>query len=133
MAEFKLVIADKSGKSTQKECKDDAAISFLNKKIGDKVDGDALALQGYTFEITGGSDYCGFPLRKGIPGLRRKQIMAGKGVGFRSCEKGTVIRKSVCPDIITDTTKQINVKILQYGTTPLFENAQKADEKGAAS
>lgn len=130
MAEFKLVISDKTGKSVQKECKDDSAVPFLNKKIGDKVSGDALGLAGYSFEITGGSDYCGFPLRKGIPGFRRKAILSRKGVGFRTIEKNKMVRKSVCPDIITDTTKQINVKISEYGTTPLFE--EKSAEKGAA-
>ena len=38
MAEFKLSIGDpKSGKTIQIEAKDESAIGFLNKKIGDKV------------------------------------------------------------------------------------------------
>lgn len=127
MAEFKVVIADpKTGKTMQRECKEDAAGAFLNKRIGDKVEGEPLACGGYTFQITGGSDYCGFPLRKGIPGTRRKSILTGKGVGFRTSEKNMKVRKSVCPDQISETTKQVNVKIIQYGATPLQE------EKGAA-
>ncbi len=121
MVECKLVIADaKTGRSVQKEIKDEAAAPFLQKKIGDKVEGDVVALPGYVFEITGGSDYCGFPLRKGVPGLRRMAILTGKGIGFRTSEKALKRRKSVCPNIITETIKQINVKVVTAGNTPLF-------------
>lgn len=121
MVECKLVISDtKTGRSLQKEVKDEAAGPFLQKKIGDKVDGDAVALPGYVFEITGGSDYCGFPLRKGIPGLRRMAILTGGGIGFRASEKALKRRKSVCPEMITENIKQINVKVVTAGNTPLF-------------
>lgn len=130
MAEFKLVISDpKTGRTIQKEVKEDAALPLLQKKLGDKIDGGDVALPGYVLEITGGSDYCGFPLRKGIPGLRRMAIMIGGGVGYRAREKSVRRRKSVCPDIITETTKQINVKIITFGQVPLFPEA--AEEKAA--
>ena len=133
MAEFKLVISDpKTGRSIQKEIKEDAALPFLQKKLGDKFEGDAVALPGYTFEITGGSDYCGFPLRKGIPGIRRKAILAGKGVGFRLMEKALKVRKSVCPDVINETIKQINAKVITFGSEPLFPQteAKEAEKTG---
>jgi len=120
MVECKLVISDTTGRSLQKEIKDESAAPFLQKKIGDKVDGDVVSLPGYVFEITGGSDYCGFPLRKGIPGLRRMKILTGKGIGFRTSEKALRRRKSVCPNVITETIKQINVKVVTAGSTPLF-------------
>lgn len=121
MVECKLVISDtKTGRSLQKEVKDNVAVVFLQKKIGDKVDGDGVALPGYVFEITGGSDYCGFPLRKGIPGLRRMAILTGKGIGFRTNEKALKRRKSVCPETITENIKQINVKVVTVGNISLF-------------
>ena len=77
MAEFKVVIADpKKGKSYQKEVKEDSAKGFLGLKIGDKVKGELLDLAGYEFEITGGSDYAGFPMRADVPGAARKRILA---------------------------------------------------------
>ncbi|MBI4440892.1 30S ribosomal protein S6e [Candidatus Woesearchaeota archaeon] len=120
MTEFKLNISDpKTGRTTQKDVKDDATLPFMQKKLGDKVEGSAIA-PGYVFEITGGSDYCGFPLRKGIQGLRRKAIVCNKGVGFRQIEKSKTIRKNVCPEVVTETTKQINVKIVTAGSESLF-------------
>ena len=37
MAEFKLVISGKEGKTVQKEVKEAQADTFMNLKIGDKV------------------------------------------------------------------------------------------------
>ena len=73
MAEFKLVISDpKSGRTMQKEVKDDSARAFLDKRIGENVSGDSFELNGYEFVITGGSDKSGFPMRKGILFPRKK-------------------------------------------------------------
>ena len=47
MAEFKLVISDpKSGRTMQKEVKDDSARAFLDKRIGENVSGDSFELNG---------------------------------------------------------------------------------------
>ncbi len=58
MAEFKVVISDpKTGLTVQREVKDPAAKAFLGLKIGDSIKGEAIDLQGYDFEVTGGSDF----------------------------------------------------------------------------
>ncbi len=143
MADFKLVIADpKSGKTVQKEAKEGSADALIGLKIKDKVDGSKIGFEGYEFEIRGGSDYCGFPLRKGILGLRRKSILIGKSVGCAGKERklrkhtkprsrgGFRCKKTVCPDVIQDKTVQINLKVLKAGKEPLFE--AKAEEAKAA-
>ena len=132
MAEFKLVISDpKTGKTTQKEIKDQSANAFLNKKIGETVAGESIDLTGYEFMITGGSDKSGFPMRKGIQS-KRKKILVGKGsVGFSGknrgyTEKGIVKKKTVCGDRVDSGIAQINLKITKQGTAQLFEEKKEA-------
>jgi len=132
MAEFKLVIADpKTGKCIQKTVAEQAAKSFIGLKIGATIKGEMIDLTGYEFSITGGSDFCGFPMRKGISGSR-KRILIGRGVGFKGGRKGMRVRKSVCGDSINENISQINLKILKYGAKKLEESKEKAPEGEAA-
>ena len=122
MAEFKLNIGDpKIKKTLKKEVKDNEAEIFLQKKIGDKVQGNSFGLEGYEFEITGGSDYAGFPMRKDVQGGTRKKILIVKGTGIRKNRDGRKIRKTVAGNAITSKTAQINLKVLKHGKTSLFE------------
>jgi small subunit ribosomal protein S6e len=128
MAEFKLVIGTKEGKCTQKEVKENDAKVFLHKKIGEKVSGDDCGLAGYEFEITGGSDSCGFPMRKDVKGTARKRILAVKGVGLKKKDKGIKIRKNVCGNTISDNISQINLKVLKEGKEKLGAKKEEARE-----
>jgi len=135
MAEFKLVISDpKTGKTMQKEVKEPGANAFLNKRIGESIAGENIDLSGYEFMITGGSDKCGFPMRKGILSPRKK-VLAGKGsVGFRGKNRGGFVRrlmkkKTVCGEKIDISISQINLKITKQGETAIFEEAPKAEAK----
>lgn len=135
MVEFKIVIADpKTGKCIQKTAAEDSAKGFMGLKIGDSVKGELLDLTGYEFEITGGSDSCGFPMRRGISGPR-KRILLKKGVGFKGGRKGMLVRKTVCGDHIHDKVSQINLKITKYGKKSLdeqgSENAEEAPKEDA--
>ena len=133
MAEFKLTISDpKTGLSIQREAKEQAAQRFIGLKIGDKVKGEAIDLQGYEFEISGGSDYCGFPMRKDVQGLGRKKIMAVSGVGFHKKEKGIKQRKTVCGNTIHAKMAQINLKVTQEGKDRIFEGVGKKEKETAA-
>ncbi len=132
MVQFKLVIGDKSGKCKQVEVKDDNAKFFVGKKIGDKVKGESVDMPGYEFEISGGADYCGFPMRKDVEGPVRKQIMIVKGIGLRKSDNGVKYRRTVCGNMIHEKTSQISLKVLKAGKAPLFEEA-KAEEKPAES
>lgn len=121
MASFKLCISDpSSGKTFQREAKDGMATPFIGLNIGETIKGDAFELNGYEFLITGGSDYCGFPMRKGILGLRKSLTIYG-GVGFRGAGKGIKRRKTVCGHKIHDGISQINLKIVKQGAKKLAE------------
>jgi len=115
MAEFKLVISTKDGKSMQRDVKDNEAKPFLGKKIGDKISGDAAGMPGYEFELRGGSDASGFPMRKDITGTGRKRILALSGVGLKKKRKGQRQRKTVCGNTIHGKISQINLKVLKAG------------------
>jgi small subunit ribosomal protein S6e len=132
MAEFKLVIGDpKSKKCFQREVKDDLASSFLGKKIGEKMRGESIDLTGYEFEITGGSDYCGFPMRKDVPGQGRKRILSTASTGIKALKKkrrknkvfqkfnSSRQRRIVCGNTIHEKIHQINLKVLKAGKASL--------------
>ena len=129
MAEFKVVISDpKTGLSAQREVKDPAAKAFLGLKIGDTIKGETIDLQGYEFEITGGSDFCGFPMRKDVLGVGRKKILSYVGTGVRKQEKGMLQRKTVCGNTIHAKIVQVNLKAVKVGTTDIFSTVKsKAD------
>ncbi|MFH1073326.1 MAG: 30S ribosomal protein S6e [Nanoarchaeota archaeon] len=125
--EFKLNFGDpKTGKTFKKVIKDDDCKPFLGKKIGDQVKGDLLGLEGYEFEIAGGSDYCGFPMRKDVEGSMRKKVLLAYGVGIHPGRKGLRRRKTVAGNTVYSRTSQVNLKILKHGKAPLAE--AKAEE-----
>ncbi|MBI2550081.1 30S ribosomal protein S6e [Candidatus Woesearchaeota archaeon] len=140
MAEFKVVISDpKTGLSVQREVKDTGAKAFLGLKIGDSIKGETIDLQGYEFEITGGSDFCGFPMRKDVLGVGRKKILAYSGIGVRKQEKGMLQRKTVCGNTIHAKIAQVNLKAVKVGGTDIFSavkskaDATKADRAAKKS
>ena len=131
MATFKLVIGTKDGKSYQREATEASAESFLGKKIGDAVSGEGLGLAGYELQITGGSDYCGFPMRRDVQGPARRKIFAVSGVGLKKKGKGLRIRKTVAGNTIHDKTAQVNLKVIKAGPEPLTKagGEEKKEEK----
>ncbi|MBI3034735.1 30S ribosomal protein S6e [Candidatus Woesearchaeota archaeon] len=137
MASFKLCISDPgTGKTFQKEVKDNLARPFIGLNIGESIKGDSIEMAGYEFQITGGSDYCGFPMRKGILGLRKKIAIYG-GVGFRGDARGIKRRKTVCGHKIHEKISQVNLKVVKQGAKKLAElfgvpeeaKKEKADAK----
>lgn len=132
--EFKLVISNpKSGLSAQQSVKDEAARSLIGLKIGDKVGGEIIGLGGFEFILTGGSDYCGFPMRKDVQGIGRKRILAVAGTGLHKLERGIRQRKTVSGNTVHERTAQLNLKVLKEGRDNLFEAAEKkVSEKKAA-
>ncbi len=129
MANFKIVISDpKNRKAFQKEIEQKAS-GFMGKRIGEKVRGDGLGLQGYEFQVTGGSDAQGFPMRKDFEGIARKKVILSRGTGFRTTVSGQRKRKSVRGNTISPAIAQINAKIVTYGSKPIEELAGKAEKK----
>ena len=129
MPEFKIVIGEK-GKSYAKALTSEESETFIGKKIKDKVEGGHIGMKGYEFEITGGSDKEGFPIRHDVEGLVRRRIFITKGmVGARLKEKGVRIRKSVASNLITNNISQVNLKVVKTGQKTLDEIFGKKQEK----
>ncbi len=129
MVSFKVVIGTKEGKCLQKEVPEADASVFLGKKVGDKIAGETLGFTGYEFEITGGSDYAGFPMRSDIPGVGRKRILAVEGIGLKKIAQGLRVRKTVCGNTIHPKISQINLKVTKAGSAPLPMPAPKPKEE----
>ncbi len=127
MVSFKLVIGNK-GKCVQKELQETEAKLLLGKKIGDVISGDNIGFSGYEFQITGGSDYCGFPMRKDIEGFARKRIFAVEGIGLKKKAKGVKTRKTMCGNTIHPKISQVNMKVTKEGSEPIIA-PPKAEEK----
>jgi len=128
MAEFKVTINDvKSGKSYSKVIKDEQAEVFRNKKVKDKILGDDIGLFGYEFEITGGSDGAGFPIRPDLNLAGRKRILLTKGPGVKGLKKGTRKRKTVVGNILNPGLAQINLKTVKYGSKAIDELLEKKE------
>jgi len=128
MADIKINIGDaKSKKTYNKTISEDSLTPFIGKKIGDTVAGDALELAGYEFEIRGGSDSAGFPMRKDVQGSLRKRIFITGGVGMRNQHrKGLKLRKMVAGNTIYEKTAQINLAVTKWGKAPIEPVAEEA-------
>ena len=124
MSDHKIVIGTKEGKCLQRDLTDEEFEFVHRKKIGDAVSGDLLGYAGYEFQITGGSDKCGFPMRKGIQSARKK-VLIGQGVGFNGKDRhgsrqgGLIRRKTVCGEAITKIIHQVNLRVAKEGGVPL--------------
>lgn len=118
--EFKLAIGDKTG-TYKAEIKEADAEKLVGKKISDKFKGELLGLAGYEFEITGGSDNAGFPMRRDVDGPTRKKAVLTGGVGFHSKRKGLRRRKSVRGNTISGDIVQVNCKVIKAGTKKLAD------------
>jgi small subunit ribosomal protein S6e len=104
MASFKINIADpKTGKCYKTEVKDALAEPFMGLNIGEKIEGSKLGIEGSEFSISGGTDYCGFPMRKGI-------------------------LETVCGHKINEQIAAINLKVLKEGTKKISDMFGKKEE-----
>lgn len=126
-------------KCFQWEVDDATSKMIFGKKIGQTFKGELVEKPGYEFEITGGSDRTGTPMRKDVEGDKKKKILVTKGVGNKQGRKGMRIRKTMTGNTIGAETVQLNVKVLKEGKTPLSGEPEaeapkeeaKAEEKPA--
>ena len=125
---FKLVINNKE-KAYSKELNEQESSNFINKKIGDKVSGNTFGFKNYEFEVTGGSDKDGFPMRYDLPGTGRKRILLVRGPCVKIKRKGMRKRKTVRGNVIAEDVKQINIKVLKEGDKKLEDIFPKKEEK----
>jgi small subunit ribosomal protein S6e len=132
MVDFKIVLSDpQSGRSYKIDATGAAAGAFVGKSIGEAVNGNVLGLNGYTVEITGGTDKTGIPARRDLPGSGRRRLLLSEGTGFHPVYDGERRRKSVRGSEISADIVQINAIVKAYGEKPLaeyFEQPQEAAE-----
>lgn len=107
LANFKLTISDKKGKSISKELKDKEANSLIGLHIGSELDAAVVGLTG-KLKVTGGSDKSGMPMRSDIYGSARKPVLLSKGVGLQNIEKGQRRRRLIRGNTISEEIYQIN-------------------------
>lgn len=101
---------------------------FVTREIGDEVYGDSLGLDGYTLEITGGSDKSGFPMRKSIEGSERRRVMIEDGSGINSEEDGIRKRKSVRGNTVSTEIEQLNMKVIEEGSKSIEDLLDEDEE-----
>jgi len=122
MAEFTVAVSDpESGHTYQIEVDGQDANRFISRELGDEVDGGAVGLDGYTLELTGGSDTAGRPMRPDVRGVATKSIMSDGGVGYEPTTDGERKRITVRGREVSDETRQINAKIVGRGSDDVDE------------
>jgi len=104
---------------------DENKFRFEGMKIGEIIKGGLIGFPNYEFEITGGSDTSGFPIRKDVHGPVKKRILVSKrGIGYKPIRKGQKRRKTVRGNEITHDITLINLKVIKYGEAELFKTKE---------
>jgi len=105
---------------------DEKKFRFEGMKIGEVIKGGLIGFPNYEFEITGGSDSSGFPMRKDVHGPVKKRILVSKrGVGYKPRRKGEKRRRTVRGNEVTADMTLINLRVLKYGEAELFKKEKK--------
>ena len=134
---FKAVVndtnPDSGGKSSALDITGANYNHFLGKKIGDSVDGmfvgdGEIVLNGYRLEITGGSDVTGRPMRPALDGSGVKSVHITDGIGYKGKKfvnknskeyrykyDGLRRRRNLRGNVISQDTRQINLKVVESG------------------
>ena len=110
LAQFKLTISDKNGKTIAQELKDKSAQPLLGTKVGSILDSSIVGVAGGKLKITGGSDKSGTPMRPDVHGGVKKYVLLPTGVGNRSEAR---IRKLVRGNMVTEEIYQLNSLLLE--------------------
>jgi small subunit ribosomal protein S6e len=132
MAIYKAVIGNKKGETVQKELSEEQSDSLVGKKIGEIVKGDGLGFEGYEFQITGGSDTSGTPMRSDAEGVGKRKVLAVSGIGIKKKRDGQKQRKTVCGNTISGNTTQVNMKVIKEGKSALVEKKEEKEENNDA-
>jgi small subunit ribosomal protein S6e len=123
---FKVVVSDKA-ESYQLEIDETKALNGL--VIGDEFDGGIVGLDGYTLQITGGSDKNGFTMKKDVPGTRRIKSLLTGGIGYHPKADGVKRRKTVRGNTIADDIVQTNSVVVNEGSKPIAEILGAGEEE----
>ena len=123
---FKVVVSNKAD-TYQLEVDEAKALNGL--VIGDEFDGGIVGLDGYTLQITGGSDKNGFTMKKDVPGTRRIKSLLTGGIGYHPKADGVKRRKTVRGNTIADDIVQINTVVVNQGAKPIAEILDAGEEE----
>ncbi len=117
MPTFQVVVGDPdSGDSYQFDVDGQAANRFIGKELGGEVDGSAVGLDGFTLELTGGSDEAGRPMREDVAGASLTEIMlAERSTGYQPDRDGERRRVTVRGREVTEEVVQINATVSEHG------------------
>ena len=88
-----------------------------------------LLVDGYTLQITGGSDKNGFTMKKDVPGTRRIKSLLTGGIGYHPKADGVKRRKTVRGNTIADDIVQINSVVVKEGAKPIAEILGAGEEE----
>ncbi|MDY6773783.1 MAG: 30S ribosomal protein S6e [Candidatus Nanohaloarchaea archaeon] len=127
---MEAVIGTGSGDTHQFELEDPQVQALTGMKIGEEVDGSVLGLDGYTLEITGGSDTEGFPMRESVEGTQRKELLVEEGTGARDLEQGERKRKSVRGNTVSRQISQLNLRVVGEGEESIESVLGEEPEEG---
>lgn len=132
MASFTVVVGDpESGSSYQLEAEEQDANRFIGKSIGQEVDGNAVGLEGYTLEITGGSDDAGRPLSPDVSGSSLQEVlMEERQTGYKPSRDGERRRITVRGSEVSDAVAQINASVVEAGSSGIDELLGEGEEDG---
>lgn len=119
MAQFKLIISDRKGRTIAQELKDRTAQPLLGTKVGTIIDSSIVGIAGGKLKITGGSDRSGTPMRPDVHGGVKKYVLLSTGVGNRSEAR---VRKLVRGNMVTEEIYQLNTMLIE-GTLPEKQEA----------
>jgi len=130
MATFAVVVSDpETGNSYQIDVEDQDANRFIGRSLGEEVDGEAVGLEGYTLELTGGSDEAGRPMRADVDGPDLEELLLTGGVGFDPSRDGERKRATVRGKEISDVVVQINASIAERGEESVESLLGEGDEE----
>ncbi len=125
MAQFKLIVSDRKGKTIAQELKDRTAQPLLGTKVGSIIDSSIIGVVGGKLKITGGSDRSGTPMRADVHGGVKKYVLLSTGVGNRSEAR---VRKLVRGNMVTEEIYQLNSTLIE-GVLP--EKQEESVESSA--
>ena len=101
---------------------DEKKFRFEGMKIGEIIKGGLIGFPNYEFQIMGGSDESGFPMRKDVHGPVKKRILVSKrAIGYKPKRKGEKRRKMVRGNEVSYDMTLLNLKVVKYGETELFK------------
>ena len=110
MAQFKLIVSDRKGKTIAQELKDRSAQPLLGTKVGSVIDSSIVGVAGGKLKITGGSDRSGTPMRADVHGGVKKYVLLSTGVGNRREDR---VRKLVRGNMVTEEIYQLNSMLIE--------------------